>query len=106
MLEELKEKQYETVFNNITRDAVTPRKTVKLLEMAREKGSGAWLTALPIQSLGYALNKEDFRGSLCIRYGWRIKNMPLYCACTAINDIEHSLQCPIGGYVIFRHNRI
>ena len=30
------------------------------LDLAREKGSGSWLTALPIQTLGYALNKQEF----------------------------------------------
>ena len=31
------------------------------LDLATEKGSGAWLAALPIQSLGYVLNKNEFR---------------------------------------------
>ena len=74
--------------------------------MSVEKGVGAWLTALPIQSIGYALNKEDFRGSICLRYGWRVKDMPLYCACGSKNDINHSISCKTGGYVIFRHNKI
>ena len=77
-----------------------------LLSLAKEKGTGAWLTAPTIQSLGYVLNKDDFRGSLCIRYGWRIPNMPLNCACGVKNDIDHALSCKLGGYVIFRHNRI
>ena len=41
------------------------------LENAGEKGSGAWLSALPIESLGYVLNKQEFRDSLCLRYGWK-----------------------------------
>ena len=31
------------------------------LELAGEKGAGAWLTALPLQSMGYTLNKQEFR---------------------------------------------
>ena len=42
------------------------------LELAREKGSGSWLIALPISSLGYVLNKQELRDSLCLRYGWKI----------------------------------
>ena len=106
LIEEMKENEYEKQYANIVKDPNTPSNLKKLLEMAREKGSGAWLTTLPIQSLGYALNKEDFRGSLSIRYGWRIKNMPLHCACGNVNNIDHSLSCKTGGYIIFRHNRV
>ena len=46
------------------------------LELAVEKGSGSWLGALPLQSLGYVLNKQEFRDSICLRYGWKIANTP------------------------------
>ena len=76
------------------------------LELAREKGAGSWLTALPIQSLGYVLNKVEFRDSLCLRYGWRIPQTPQFCSCGERNDVNHALICTKGGYVIMRHNRI
>ena len=78
----------------------------RYLDLAREKGSGAWLTSLPIQSLGYVLNKQEFRDSLCLRYGWRIPNTPQYCACNEKNTIDHALICKKGGYVSMRHDRI
>ena len=78
----------------------------RCLDLAREKGSGSWLTALPIQSLGYALNRQDFRDSLCLRYGWRVPQTPQFCSCGKRNDVNHSLVCTKGGYVILRHNRI
>jgi hypothetical protein len=78
----------------------------RLLGLACEKGAGAWLTALPIQALGYALNKEDFVGSIKLRYGFKIPNMPVHCGCGKQNSIDHALICPKGGYVIFRHNRV
>ena len=31
------------------------------LELAGEKGAGAWLTALPLQAMGYTLNKQEFK---------------------------------------------
>ena len=46
------------------------------LELASENGASAWLSALPIQSLGYVLNKQQFRDSICLRYGWHILNTP------------------------------
>ena len=78
LIGQAKEKEYQRQFETLQKDPRMTENQRKLLELSREKGSGAWLTAPPIQSLGYAFNKEDFRGSLCIRYGWRIKNMPLY----------------------------
>ena len=76
------------------------------LDLAREKGAGSWLTALPIQALGYVLNKQEFRDSLCLRYGWRIPKTAQYCSCGKLNDVDHALTCPRGGFVIMRHNRV
>ena len=76
------------------------------LELAKEKGSGSWLTALPIQNLGYVLNKQEFRDSLCLRYGWQIPQTPQFCNCGKRNDVNHALTCTTGGFVIMRHNRI
>ncbi len=78
----------------------------KSLTNAQEKGAGVWLTALPLESLGYTLNKEEFRDSIRLRYGWHIPNIPAYCVCGKRNDINHTLTCKTGGYVIFRHNKI
>ena len=76
------------------------------LDFATEKGSGSWLTALPIQSLGYALNKQYFRNGICIRYGWKVPGTPSHCSCGDKFDIDHALSCKKGGYVTMRHNMI
>ena len=78
----------------------------RYIDLATEKGSGAWLTVLPLQSLGYVLNKQEFRDSLCLRYGWKIPNTPQFCACGKRNSVDHALICKKGGYVSMRHNRI
>ena len=78
----------------------------RCLELARGKGSGTWITALPIQSLGYVLNKQEFRDSLCLRYGWKIPKTPFLLQLWEKNNIDHTLNCKSGGYVIMRHNRI
>ena len=36
-------------------------KTKRSLTLAQEKGAGSWLTVPPIKSLGYTLNKREFR---------------------------------------------
>ena len=74
------------------------------IELAGEKGAGAWLTALPLQSMGYVLNKQEFRDSICLRYGWSIPNTPRFCGCKQKNSVNHTLNCKLGGYVSMRHN--
>ena len=81
-------------------------KPKRALELAAEKGAGAWLTSLPLLSMGYTLNKQEFRDAICLRYGWRIPNTPIYCACKAKNSVDHTLNCKLGGYVHMRHNQI
>ena len=76
------------------------------LDLALEKGSGAWLTALPVQAWGYTLNKQEFRDSVCLRYGWSIPNTPSFCQCGQKNSIDHTLSCKKGGYVVMRHNKV
>ena len=111
IIRDYKEVHLKKEFSDISESKKTSNHLKRLMLLAREKGAGGWLTALPIQSLGYALNKEDFRGSLCIRYGWRVRNMPSHCACGSENSINHSLVCKTGGLHYLqaqyrsRHNR-
>ena len=79
-------------------------KKKKLFHAAREKGASSWLSALPIQRLGYTINKQEFRDAVCLRYGWRIQDMPKFCACGQANSLDHALICKKGGYVSMRHN--
>jgi hypothetical protein len=78
----------------------------RILELEREKGTGAWLTAIPVQSAGYVLNKKHFRGAVCVRYGWNVPGTPSFCQCGEVNDVDHALICKKGGHVIMRHNRV
>ena len=81
-------------------------KTKRIIQLAQEKGVGSWLTARPIKSLGFTLNKQEFRDSICLRYGWRVPNTPSHCQCGKENDLDHTLSCPKGGYIIKRHNKV
>ena len=99
-----KERRMEDELKQI--EELVDEKTKRILELAQEKGSGAWLTALPIQALGYTLNKQEFRDSVCLRYGWNIPNTPNFCQCGEENSIDHTLNCKKGGYVAMRHNRV
>ena len=84
-----KQKRFENEFNEIK--LLVNEKLKRSLDFATEKGSGAWLTALPIQSLGFVLNKSEFR--------WKIPNTPFHCRCGEKNDVDHTLNCKLGGYV-------
>ena len=81
-------------------------KMKRIIQLAQEKGVGSWLTARPTKSLGFALSKQEFRDSICLRYGWRVPNTPSHCQCGKKNDLDHTLSCAKGGYVIMRHNHI
>ena len=76
------------------------------LLLAQEKGAGSWLTALPIKALGFTLNKQEFKDSIYMRYGWDIPNTPNFCHCKKKNDVDHALVCKYGRYVIHRHDRV
>ena len=81
-------------------------KRTKALEMSCESGSSAWLSALPLEHLGYILNKTQFRDAVCLRYEWAIDNVPSFCVCGEKNDVNHMLICKRGGYTSYRHDAI
>ena len=39
------------------------------LSLAGEKGASTWLTALPIENMGFTLHKRAFRDAIFLRYG-------------------------------------
>ena len=78
----------------------------RYVQLAAEKGAGSWLTALPLQSCGYDLNKLEFRDGICLRYGWKIPHTPTHCSCQKKNTIDHMLNCKLGGFVHWRHDNV
>ena len=104
VIKQAKEVQLKALYKNLSEKLSLIRQ--KSLELGCEKGASCWLSALPLQSLGYVLNKREFRDSICLRYGWAIANVPRYCSCGKKNDIDHALSCKSGPYVNFRHNAI
>ncbi len=76
----------------------------RALEVASQKGTSGWLTSMP--SPDHELNKQEWRDSMALRYGWRPKNLPQKCSCGAENSVQHSLDCKLGGFIHMRHNRL
>eukprot|EP00116_Pleurobrachia_bachei_P008939 sb/3469201/ len=78
----------------------------RLHEELCRRGSSTWLTTLPLEEHGFALNKLEFRDALSLRYDLPLHEFPNHCACGKLNSIEHSLSCSRGGYVNLRHNQM
>ena len=103
-MKQAKEKIFQEELKSICEQLSEKEK--RLVSAAQEKGASSWLSALPIERLGYTLNKRDFRDAICLRYGWPVHDTPSFCACGGKNDLDHVLTCPVGGYTIMRHNAL
>ena len=54
---------------------------------------------------GYDLSKEKFWDCVCLRYGWRLTNIPSTCSCGSKMNIQHAMSCKKGGeFITIRHN--
>ena len=71
-----------------------------------DKGASSWLNAIPIEENGQALNKQEFRDSLCLRYNLPLPNLPSYCACGEMFTVNHALSGKKGGCVAQRYDTI
>ena len=100
---EIKERT-SSEFNEIYKNL--PVSLQRAIDLATEKGSSTWLTALPLTEHGFALHKDAFHDALALRYGWPPSEMPSKCACGSNFSVEHVLSCAKGGFPSIRHNEI
>lgn len=100
-----KRREQATAEANNLRGELTPA-LQKAMDLARERGSSSWLTALPLGEHGFSLHKGAFADALALRYGWVPSRTPTSCACGANFTVEHVLSCPRGGFPSIRHNEI
>ena len=54
---------------------------LQAVQQTRDKGASSWLNAIPIEEHRLALNRQEFRDSLCLRNNLPLPNLPSYCAC-------------------------
>ena len=75
----------------------------RAVDLAKEKGSSTWLTALPLVEHDFVLHKGAFHDALALRYGWTPSEMPSMCTCGSNFSVEHALSCAKGGFPSIRH---
>jgi len=76
----------------------------QLIKGAMEKGASSWLPALPIKTIGYTLNKQEFTDAICMRYGWKVKGIPIHL--WRDKFCWSHLICKLGSYTSMRHNSV
>ena len=74
------------------------------LKACSQKGASSWVTAYPNYDHETILHKGDFIDAVCIRYGWPPPKLPALCKCGAAFDVQHALDCMLGGFRIIQHN--
>ena len=77
---------------------------LRLVNQSRDKGASSWLNAMPLADQGLALNKQEFRDSLRLRYGLPLVDLPSHCICGDKFTVGHALSCKKGGFVAQRHD--
>jgi hypothetical protein len=76
------------------------------LKAASEKGASSWVTATPSYDHGTVLHKGEFTDAVYIRYGWTLLNLPTTCACGTAFNVQHALDCKLGGLRTIQHNEV
>jgi len=55
---------------------------------------------------GFALCKGEFHNALCLRFGWQPVNSPQTCVVVDLFNLEHTFNCPCGGFPSIHHNEV
>ena len=87
-------------------DASLDPELLRLSQQARDKGASSWLNAIPLKDQGLALNKQEFRDSLRLRYNLPLQDIPSTRACGEPFNVSHALSCKKGGFVAQRHDGV
>ena len=66
----------------------------------------SWLTIIPLMEHNFHLDKTMFWDSIRIYYDIPLKYLPSRCVCDQNFNLEHTLSCKKGGFIILRHNEL
>jgi hypothetical protein len=76
------------------------------IKLSSEKGASSWVTARPLSAHSTVLQKGDFRDAIYLRHGWEPHGLPEKCGCGALFDVQHSMECMVGGFRGLLHNEM
>ena len=79
---------------------------LKALDIACTHGASVWLSSLPLKDENFCLTKREFFDAVYLRYGWDMTKLPTDCVCGAKFQVNHALQCKVGGFIHLRHNEL
>jgi len=86
--------------------AEAPAELKQAVRAASEKGASSWVTASPSYDHGTVLHKGEFVDACYIRYGWALLDLPVSYACGTAFNLQHALDCKLGGLRIIQHNEV
>ena len=70
---------------------------LRLVNQSRDKGASSWLNAMPLADQGLALNKQEVRDSLRLRYDLPLAHLSSHCICGDKFTVGDALSCKKGG---------
>ena len=98
--QELIAKEAEDVKGRITRGQWNG------VEQASGRGAPTWLMAIPLPKYDFGLNKQAFRDTIYLRYGWTPVRLPSHCPCGEAFTVAHTFIYPKGALLSIRHNQV
>eukprot|EP00923_Selenidium_pygospionis_P003985 GHVN01006330.1.p1 GENE.GHVN01006330.1~~GHVN01006330.1.p1 ORF type:complete len:304 (+),score=26.87 GHVN01006330.1:657-1568(+) len=79
----------------------------RAVQRAVDGRTSHWITACPAACHHFDLSPIEFRDAIALRYRLPLNNLPAECdGCGAPCDVDHLLQCKVGGLVVRRHNEM
>ena len=100
-----KQKENQKRLDDVKKELQCPLK-LKSIEASTENGASLWLTALPVKSNGFYLEKQAFWDAVFIPYNIPLRRLPTTCVCGLAFNIQHAMNCPRGGFIISRQNEL
>ena len=99
-----RKRRFDEIEESLRRELTNEK--VRALDLSQKKGASNWLSAFPSEKEGFYLNKREFSDALCLRYRWQLKRLPTICPCGKNYNVDHAMNCPKGGFIYQRHNRM
>ena len=80
-------------------DASLNPELLRLIQQARDQDASSLLDVMSLKDQGLALNKQEFRGSLRLRYNLPLQGLPSTYVCGQPFNLSHALSCKRGRFM-------